>query len=313
MRGATVTYWDEVESIIAGGDDAILQFLMDNSADYREAGKLQAEAYVDEWKKQLEDLSNAHKAIADEIAYTYYDTIREANESTSSSSSGSSGSSSGKTSSTGAGNALNSAISAVGGTISSITSGVASAIKNVTSSLSDFVKKYGTSSGVDAVSGAAPKTNTWWVLVDGTKTSGPYTSESMAKMQSRAMSVSGKYKGSSITIKKYARGGLIDYTGPAWVDGTPGTPEGILNPEQTKLFQQLISSLETISVKAPSIPDAMYSAGAQAQNVTFGDIILQIDKLDKDQDYEETADKIMDIMAKRIAKGSAVGGIRRTR
>ena len=313
MRGATVTYWDEVESIIAGGDDAILQFLMDNSADYREAGRLQAEAYVDEWKKQLEDLSNAHKAIADEIAYTYYDTIRKANESTSSSSSGSSGSSSNKTSSTGTGNALNSAIGAVGGTISSITSGITSAIKNVTSSLSDFVKKYGTSSGVDAVSGAAPKTNTWWVLVDGTKTSGPYTSEAMAKMQSKAMSVSGKYKGSSITIKKYAKGGLIDYTGPAWVDGTPGTPEGILNPEQTKLFQQLISSLETISVKAPSIPDAMYSAGAQAQNVTFGDIILQIDKLDKDQDYEETADKIMDIMAKRIAKGSAVGGIRRTR
>lgn len=313
MRGATVTYWDEVESIIAGGDDAILQFLMDNSADYREAGRLQAEAYVDEWKKQLEDLSNAHKAIADEIAYTYYDTIRKANESTSSSSSGSSGSSSNKTSSTGTGNALNSAIGAVGGTISSITSGITSAIKNVTSSLSDFVKKYGTSSGVDAVSGAAPKTNTWWVLVDGTKTSGPYTSEAMAKMQSRAMSVSKKYKGSSITIKKYARGGFIDYTGPAWVDGTPGTPEGILNPEQTKLFQQLISSLETISVKAPSIPDAMYSAGAQAQNVTFGDIILQIDKLDKDQDYEETADKIMDIMAKRIAKGSAVGGIRRTR
>lgn len=313
MRGATVTYWDEVESIIAGGDDAILQFLMDNSADYREAGRLQAEAYVDEWKKQLEDLSNAHKAIADEIAYTYYDTIRKANESTSPSSSGSSGSSSNKTSSTGTGSALNSAISSVGGTISSITSGITSAIKNVTSSLSDFVKKYGTSSGVDAVSGAAPKTNTWWVLVDGTKTSGPYTSEAMAKMQSRAMSVSSKYKGSSITIKKYARGGLIDYTGPAWVDGTPGTPEGILNPVQTKLFQQLISSLETISVKAPSIPDAMYSAGTQAQNVTFGDIILQIDKLDKDQDYEETADKIMDIMAKRIAKGSAVGGIRRTR
>lgn len=52
MRGVTRTYWDEVEDIIAQGDDAILQFLMDNVADYREAGALQAEAYVDEWRQQ---------------------------------------------------------------------------------------------------------------------------------------------------------------------------------------------------------------------------------------------------------------------
>lgn len=52
MRGHTQTYWDEVESIIAQGDDAIIQFLMENTADYKEAGHLQAAAYVDEWKQQ---------------------------------------------------------------------------------------------------------------------------------------------------------------------------------------------------------------------------------------------------------------------
>ena len=56
MRGHTTTYWKEVEEIIAGGDDAIIQFLKDNCQDYKEAGKLQAEAYVDEWKKKLEEL-----------------------------------------------------------------------------------------------------------------------------------------------------------------------------------------------------------------------------------------------------------------
>ena len=30
--------------------------------------------------------------------------------------------------------------------------------------------------------------------------------------------------------KKYATGGLVDYTGPAWVDGTAGKPEAFLNP-----------------------------------------------------------------------------------
>lgn len=55
MRGNTQVYWDEVEEIIAQGDDAIIAFLKQHSADYKKAGELQAQAYVDEWKKQLED------------------------------------------------------------------------------------------------------------------------------------------------------------------------------------------------------------------------------------------------------------------
>lgn len=55
MRGNTQVYWDEVETIIAQGDDAIIAFLKAHSADYKEAGELQAQAYVDEWKKKLED------------------------------------------------------------------------------------------------------------------------------------------------------------------------------------------------------------------------------------------------------------------
>lgn len=59
MRGATVTYWDEVEQIISQGDDAIIAFLKANSEDYRLAGKMQAEALVDEWQKKLDDLKAA--------------------------------------------------------------------------------------------------------------------------------------------------------------------------------------------------------------------------------------------------------------
>ena len=72
MRGNTQTYWDEVEQIIAQGDEAIIEFLKQHSADYKEAGKLQAEAYVDEWTKKLEDLKNAYKKVSDEIkSYNY--------------------------------------------------------------------------------------------------------------------------------------------------------------------------------------------------------------------------------------------------
>ena len=50
MRGTVRTYWEEVEKIIAGGDEAIIQFLMENSEEYAKAGKLEAEKYVEEWK-----------------------------------------------------------------------------------------------------------------------------------------------------------------------------------------------------------------------------------------------------------------------
>ena len=72
MHGQIKTYWDEVEKIIAGGDEAIIKFLAENSAAYREAGKLQAQAYVDQWKKQLSDLALAHKKVTETLVLNTY-------------------------------------------------------------------------------------------------------------------------------------------------------------------------------------------------------------------------------------------------
>ncbi len=91
MRGNTQTYWDEVEEIIAQGDQAIIEFLKANSADYREAGKLQAQAYADEWQKQLDALKAAYRQVSAEIqSYHYTPTTTPSSSSGSGSSSGSS-------------------------------------------------------------------------------------------------------------------------------------------------------------------------------------------------------------------------------
>lgn len=291
MRGTTKTYWDEVDQIIAGGDDAILQFLKDNSADYREAGKLQAEAYVDEWKTQLEDLKNAHKSIADDIAKTYYDTIRlpDDYESSSSSSGGSSGSSSSNKNN---------------GTSSSSSSGTGSGM-----SLLDMLKD-----SFNKVIDSYNKSKGWWVLVNGNKVSGPYSSEENAKLRMNSMKRSGDYQSTDkFTVKKYVKGGIADSTGLAWIDGTKQNPERILSPTQTKLFEALVSSLEAIRVQTPRIPSNIYEGKELAGASTFGDIIVQVNSLSSDTDFEEMAEKIMDVMSRRIAKGTAVGGIRRTR
>ena len=72
LRGITVTYWKEVEDIIEQGDDAIIKYLMDNHPEYRKAGKLQAEAFVEEWQKKLDDLKRALREVAELAKETQY-------------------------------------------------------------------------------------------------------------------------------------------------------------------------------------------------------------------------------------------------
>ena len=90
MRGRTQTYWDEVDEIISRGDDAIIEFLKQHTADYQEAGALQAQAYVEEWKKKLEDLAKAHTDIMGDITGEFDETSTEDEDT------GSTGASSGK-------------------------------------------------------------------------------------------------------------------------------------------------------------------------------------------------------------------------
>jgi len=46
------------------------------------------------------------------------------------------------------------------------------------------------------------------------------------------------------TGKKYATGGLADYTGPAWVDGTKSRPELVLNQNDT---QKLLDTVKVVN------------------------------------------------------------------
>ena len=39
----------------------------------------------------------------------------------------------------------------------------------------------------------------------------------------------------------YAEGGLVNYTGPAWVDGSPDKPEYVLNPDQTRAMAAVLN------------------------------------------------------------------------
>jgi len=59
-------------------------------------------------------------------------------------------------------------------------------------------------------------------------------------------------------VTKYATGGLADYTGPAWVDGSPAKPELVLSPADTFNLLQAVELLRDIT---PAIMQ-MFNSGA---------------------------------------------------
>lgn len=119
---------------------------------------------------------------------------------------------------------------------------------------------------------------------------------------------------SNATISYYAKGGMAYNTGLAWLDGSPTEPERILSPYQTELFESLVRAMETMSrITIPSMPFVDYGDNAGASAVNVGDIIVNVDKMDSDADYEAMAQKVFDALMERLNRGSVVGGIRFSR
>nr|DAG76108.1 MAG TPA: tail tape measure protein [Caudoviricetes sp.] len=68
---------------------------------------------------------------------------------------------------------------------------------------------------------------------------------------------------------QYANGGLVDYTGPAWVDGTKAKPEAFLSAEDTRLLKSKIFSNSTYSLR--STLEAIENLGKTFANVSTGE------------------------------------------
>ena len=49
-------------------------------------------------------------------------------------------------------------------------------------------------------------------------------------------------------LKEYKTGGSVDFTGPAWVDGTPSSPEYILNARQTDQMFDAIKAVSNLDI-----------------------------------------------------------------
>ena len=113
------------------------------------------------------------------------------------------------------------------------------------------------------------------------------------------------------TLYVYKNGGIADFTGPAWLDGSMRNPERVLSPYQTKLFESMVQALERMStITVPTMPNFGKMDMTGGGSVSVGDIIVNVDNLDTDADYEELADKVSDVLMERIGRTAFVGGLR---
>jgi hypothetical protein len=87
-------------------------------------------------------------------------------------------------------------------------------------------------------------------------------------------------------LTKYATGGLADFTGPAWLDGTKSKPEYVLNATQTKAFLLLVDVLSDFK----GIPKTSTTTENSGDNVY--DIDINVESIGNDYDVEQMAETI---------------------
>ena len=81
-------------------------------------------------------------------------------------------------------------------------------------------------------------------------------------------------------LTPYATGGLADFTGPAWLDGSKAHPELVLSARDTENFIQLKNILA----------DGLDGKGASGDN--YYDVHIEVDQLSNDYDVEQMMDKM---------------------
>ena len=90
---------------------------------------------------------------------------------------------------------------------------------------------------------------------------------------------------------RYKTGGLVDFTGPAWVDGKPGKPEAFLSSEDTKRIgeaAQLLSEMQSWNKRQDLLENIT--------NTIVGDTIIEVnvnvENVSSDYDVDQAVERV---------------------
>ena len=89
----------------------------------------------------------------------------------------------------------------------------------------------------------------------------------------------------------FKTGGLADFTGPAWLDGTKSKPEIVLNQSDSANFLQLRDILSDILNGS-----GLYGSGQPTNGDNYFDIEINVEQLGDDYDVEQVADKVRSLI-----------------
>ena len=120
----------------------------------------------------------------------------------------------------------------------------------------------------------------------------------------------------------FSEGGLVDYTGPAIVHGTPSKPEAFLNAEQTKQIREgleLTSDRGILSSVRAGISDLIHMANSIVNNnllnneinISKGAIQITVGNLNDKYDIEDVSNDIMNRIVSIASKATNRGVNRR--
>lgn len=123
------------------------------------------------------------------------------------------------------------------------------------------------------------------------------------------------------TVTPFATGGVADFTGPAWLDGSASKPERILNAQQTASFDKLVNVLDDMNAAGfsfddlrkqmsgskISLPNLAPSLGKDAFNASVANVgtvnvTIEEAEINDDRDYDEIAQIVGQKFAKEISK-----------
>ena len=94
---------------------------------------------------------------------------------------------------------------------------------------------------------------------------------------------------SNSKFNAYKTGGLADFTGPAWLDGTKAHPELVLNSRDTENFIQLKNVLADV-LKRNS------SNSSEKSGDNYYEIHIDVERIEDDYDVEQLATKLKSII-----------------
>ena len=165
----------------------------------------------------------------------------------------------------------------------------------VASNQGNYTARNGTmwSSGVKAIQWALNDMGYNAGTIDGGY--GYTTAQAVSRFQrAEGISADGDYGPQTrekMKLRGYKTGGLADFTGPAWLDGTKARPELVLSSRDTENFIQLKDILSSIMSRGNTSNSSTENNG----DITY-DIDINVESIGSDYDVEQVANKVKSLI-----------------